>query len=197
MTARQRLMQRYRTEKQNGSKVSIEYPARLVVNGRTAADEFPDWYQTLNYDRFQLSCGNYSPPNIPQRVNETQTMQSISHQTITIPARPPAANPHITVTSGPVVTSVPVVPPVVSVSYARVGASVAQQQHRPPNVSANIQAQTISTFSTTRPVTGSRYTGIVQLARGDRAGQRILLLLLFLRQILRTLLLIRELTISQ
>ena len=166
MTARQRLMQRYRTEKQSGSKVSIEYPARLVVNGRTVADEFPDWYQTLNYDRFQLSCGNYSPPNIPQRVNETQTMQSTSHQTTSIPARPPAATPHITVTSGPVVTSVPVVPPTVSVSYARVAASVAQQQHRPPNVSVNIQAQTISTFSTTRPVTAPRYTANSAASQG-------------------------------
>ena len=98
-------------------------------------------------------------------------------------------NPHITVTSSPVVTSVPVVPPVVSVSYARVAALVAQQQHRPPNVSANIQAQTISTFSTTRPVTAPRYTANSAASQGDKAGQRILLLL-FLRQILRTLLLI-------
>ena len=171
VSARQRLMQRYRTEKQNGSKVSIEYPARLVVNGRTVADEFPDWYQALNYDRFQLSCGNYSPPNIPQRVNETQTMQSTSQQTTTIPARPPAANPQLTVTSGPVVTSVPVVPPVVSVSYARVAASVAQQQqHRPPNVSANIQALTISTFSTTRPITAPRYTANSAASQGRQSG---------------------------
>ena len=67
-------------------------------------------------------------------------MQSISHQATSIQARPPAANPHITVKSGPVVISVPVVPPVVSVSYARMAASVAQQQHRPQNVPANIQA---------------------------------------------------------
>ena len=47
VAARQRLMPRYRTERQNGHKVSIEYPAKLVVNGRIVADEFPDWYQIL------------------------------------------------------------------------------------------------------------------------------------------------------
>ena len=174
VTARQRLMQRYRTEKQNRNKVTIEYPARLVVNGRTVADEFPDWYQTLNYDRFQLSCGNYSPPNIPQPVNEAQNIQPISRQTASLPARPPAVNPHSNATSNPGATSGPVVPPVVSVSYAKVAASVPQQQqHRPQmsNGSASVQAKTISTFSTTRPVTVPRYTANnISASQGRQSG---------------------------
>ena len=35
--------------------VSIKYPAKLVVNGKTVADQFPDWYSVLQQDRYQLA----------------------------------------------------------------------------------------------------------------------------------------------
>ena len=40
VTARQRLMQRYRTEKQNRNKVTIEYPARLLLMGELSRINF-------------------------------------------------------------------------------------------------------------------------------------------------------------
>ena len=131
-------MPRYRTERLNGHKFSTEYPAKLVVNRRIVVDEFPDWYQILEYDRYQLACGNYSPPNRPQNASGAQTSQSTSQGD-----------------SRGTITSRPVKPPV---SYAQVVASAAQQQQRAQvlNMSASLQAQTISMFSTTRPVL--RYT---------------------------------------
>ena len=160
VSARQRLMPRFRTERLNGQKVSIEYPARLVVNGRTVADEFPEWYQILEYDRFQLSSGNFSHPNSTQRAREPRTTQSISHghtqETVTNTYPPVRAYSHVTVTSEPVRQ------PVTTASYAQVAASLVhqqnQQQPQTTNVSARVQAQTMSTFSTTRPVTVPRYS---------------------------------------
>ena len=176
VTARQRLMPRYRTEKQNsGNKVSIEYPAKLVVNGRTVADEFPDWHQTLSYDRYQLSCGNYSPPNTQQNVNETHSIQQpITRETVTSVSVVPMAAPHPQVTQA----AVPSVPPVVSASYAQVTASVAQQQQRtqqprPPTSSvatAAMHTQATGTFPTTRPVTAPRYTTNSAANQGQQRG---------------------------
>lgn len=56
VSARKRLMPMYRTERLNSNnRVSIEYPAKLVVNGKTVADQFPDWYSVLQQDRYQLA----------------------------------------------------------------------------------------------------------------------------------------------
>ena len=52
---RKRLMPTFLKERQNkNNKISIEYPARLVINGKTVIDEFPDWHIVLNQDRYQL-----------------------------------------------------------------------------------------------------------------------------------------------
>lgn len=57
VAARRRLMPRFKAERQNrNNKVSIEYPAKLVVNGKVIADEFADWYPVLEHDRCQLAC---------------------------------------------------------------------------------------------------------------------------------------------
>ena len=51
-------MPRVKTERQNArNKVSIEYPAKILVNGRVIADEFPDWHYTLGQDRCKLTNG--------------------------------------------------------------------------------------------------------------------------------------------
>ena len=153
-------MPRYRTEGQNGHKVSIEYPAKLVVNGRIVADEFSDWYQTLEYDRYQLACGNYPPPNRPQNASGAQTSKSTSQDDYR-----------------GTITSRPVKPPV---SYAQVVACAAQQQRRAQesNMSASLQAKAINTFSTTQPVSVPRNTRIIQGTRIANTSQRILLRLL-------------------
>ena len=54
VSARQRLIPRYKAERENRNKVSIEYPAKLVVKGKVVADEFPDWYSVLKHDRHKL-----------------------------------------------------------------------------------------------------------------------------------------------
>ena len=71
VAARQRLLPLFKAERQNRSnKVSLENPARLVVNGRVIKDEFPDWYQVLEYDRYKLACGDYSLPMDRPRENQ-------------------------------------------------------------------------------------------------------------------------------
>ena len=71
VAARQRLMPRLKLERQNkNNKVSLEYPARLLINGRVVADEFPDWYSVLERDRYQMANGTSIPAMVrPQRVN--------------------------------------------------------------------------------------------------------------------------------
>lgn len=70
VAARQRLMPRLKLERQNkNNKVSLEYPARLLINGRVVADEFPDWYSVLEHDRYQMANGTSIPAMVrPQRV---------------------------------------------------------------------------------------------------------------------------------
>lgn len=111
VAARQRLMPRYRAERINrNNKVSIEYPAKLVVNGRVVADEFPDWFQVLGYDRYQLACGNYSTPQArPQHSSQT-VVQSSSQG---VPRGADSVGPQTPVRS-----------------YAQVVSSVAQQQQQ-------------------------------------------------------------------
>ena len=54
--ARRTLMPQYIKEKQNRqNKVSMEYPARLIVNGKTVSDAFPDWYTVLQQDRYEIA----------------------------------------------------------------------------------------------------------------------------------------------
>lgn len=81
--AGQRLIPRLRTERQNRNEVS----AKLVVGGRVVADEFPDWYQVLEYDRYQLATGNYSPSSNrsalsqnlpPPRIIQSTTLKRVS-----------------------------------------------------------------------------------------------------------------------
>ena len=56
VSARCKLMPMYKNErlKQN-KKVSIEYPARMVVKGKTVYDQFPDWYPIMQQDRYDLA----------------------------------------------------------------------------------------------------------------------------------------------
>lgn len=71
-------MSQFIKEKQNrNNKVSIEYPARLTVNGRTVLDEFPDWYSVLQQDRYQLSNTLSQPKRPgPAPISEPVQMQN-------------------------------------------------------------------------------------------------------------------------
>ncbi|MEW8548173.1 MAG: hypothetical protein AB2693_32115 [Candidatus Thiodiazotropha sp.] len=61
IAARQNLMPQFKAERQNrNNKVTIEYPAKLIVNGKIVADEFPDWYPVLNYNRCTLAKNSTS-----------------------------------------------------------------------------------------------------------------------------------------
>ena len=57
--ARNKLWPHYKKARENPSaKVSIRYPARLVVDGVTTHDIFPDWFQVLNGRRVQTGSDN-------------------------------------------------------------------------------------------------------------------------------------------
>ena len=86
VAARQRLTLRYKAERANfNNKVAIEYPAKLVVNGKIVADEFPDWYSVLACDRYQLANGNMDLARAQQTVpyNLRQAQNSASAVTVT------------------------------------------------------------------------------------------------------------------
>ena len=132
---RQRLMPIFKSERQNrNNKVSIEYPARLVVNGHVIKDEFPDWYQVLEYDRYTLACGDYSPPTDRPQHSE------------------PLLQPPVSQSSSQGVSSgragAKALSPVRS--YAHAASSVVQQQQpkvRPLKVTASHGSNTICTSS--------------------------------------------------
>ena len=52
--ARNTLWPHYRKARETASnKVSIKYPARLIVNGHTTHDMFPDWFNVMKRNRVQ------------------------------------------------------------------------------------------------------------------------------------------------
>lgn len=132
VAARQRLMPQYKAERLNrNNRVSIEYPAKLLVNGRVVADEFPDWYQVLEHDRYQLACGNYPIPTQPRSHQSQPVSHSISQQVLRDAAR--EAGPQSPTRS-----------------YAQVVVSSAQQQQSSPS-------NMVSALSA-RPVNIPRYS---------------------------------------
>ena len=82
--ARNKLWPHYRKARENPSaKVSIRYPARLVINGATTHDMFPDWFRVLNGNRVQTSSetnqrnvGQHNGPN-NQQLSGQQGQQSM------------------------------------------------------------------------------------------------------------------------
>ena len=68
-------------ERQNrNNKVSIVYPAKLVVNGRVIADELPDWYSVLSQDRFKLANGEPFIDTSQQQQQQQQQQQHVWRQ---------------------------------------------------------------------------------------------------------------------
>ena len=52
--ARKRLWEHQKSSYKSGEYVKIVFPAKLIVNGRCVADEFPDWQEILSKDRLQF-----------------------------------------------------------------------------------------------------------------------------------------------
>ena len=69
LNARKNLMPKYKQQKQNrGNKVTLEYPAKLIVNGQVIADGFPDWHRYMQTDRYDML-----KPNNAQATVQTST----------------------------------------------------------------------------------------------------------------------------
>lgn len=73
VNARSELWPMYKSEKQNNprAKVSIGFPAKLIVNGSVIANKFPDWYDILRGTRI----------NTPVRSRPETNIVHISHDT--------------------------------------------------------------------------------------------------------------------
>ena len=96
--ARNALWPQYRKARENpSSKVSIRFPARLVVDGVTIQDMFPDWYKVMNGSRVHNSETNcpqvhtsdqpngFSNGNGTQQSTDDQATRSLSvHKTNTV-----------------------------------------------------------------------------------------------------------------
>ena len=79
--ARNKIWPHYRKARENSAnKVSIRYPARLIVNGVTTHDMFPDWFNVLNGSRVQFE-GTTALNNVGQN-NGTGTQQSKGQQSV-------------------------------------------------------------------------------------------------------------------
>ena len=84
--ARNKLWPHYRKARENpSSKVSIRYPARLVIDGVTTHDMFPDWFRVLKGSRAQ-TASRTAQSNIgqssgtdSQQLSGQQGQQSMGH----------------------------------------------------------------------------------------------------------------------
>lgn len=84
VAARKRLWPKFKQARaaQPGAKVSIQFPAKLVVNGTTVENEFPDWFEYLrgSRDTYLRHVRYKTSPNGPQPDNDniqTQTNNTI------------------------------------------------------------------------------------------------------------------------
>ena len=169
VVARQRLLPRYKAERRNfNNKVSIEFPAKLVVNSKIVADEFPEWHSLLAYDRYQLANGNTSmampqqtvTPPLRQGVILNPVMVSTNsnvhgvQQVVSTPPQPPQ-RPYAQVAQSTVrpqmLNAQPVVTSTVQTNVPRYGPVVSSG----PRVS---QGQGVTTFTTMSTTTTTVFT---------------------------------------
>ncbi|MES9880124.1 MAG: hypothetical protein ABW185_04505 [Sedimenticola sp.] len=99
--ARKKLYPGFKLARETQKRPAIKYPARLVVDGKTIQDEFPDWYDTMQLDRVAMVNGfrtinhdrdAYSTSTVPDgSINSMRqhTPPSFSRQT----SNPPRASP--------------------------------------------------------------------------------------------------------
>lgn len=153
VTARRNLMPLYKEHRKNrNNRVSLEFPARLVVNGKTVADSFPDWYTVLQRDRYQMvhslniftsqqSTQGIGGPQ-PQTENQFSSVAPLpstqtTEQHVYQPTRAESPQPQLTRT------------------YAQAASAVPQINTCPAT-----QSTTQSTASVTVPSNVPRYTSV-------------------------------------
>ena len=67
----------FKSELQNrNNRVSIEFLARLVVNGKTVANQFPDWYPLVQRDKYDLANNLNFHPGIGTGYQGVQDVQN-------------------------------------------------------------------------------------------------------------------------
>ena len=92
--ARRALMPQFIKERQNRqNKVSIEYPAKLTVNGKTVCDAFPDWFTVLQQDRYEAAVKLGQPINPSDNTARVDFVQNGPHQVNYTPQPPPSYHP--------------------------------------------------------------------------------------------------------
>lgn len=75
--ARKRLYPQFKSARADRKKPIIKYPARLVVNGQTVDDMFPDWYDIMTLDRMSMCHQLVSRPR-GRGVYSTSTVEENS-----------------------------------------------------------------------------------------------------------------------
>ena len=73
VAARSELWPRYKTERSKfpRSKVTIGFPAKLVINGRVVQDKFPDWFSVLRGSRHHQYTENCETPGIRENFDSS------------------------------------------------------------------------------------------------------------------------------
>lgn len=71
--ARKRLYPQLKSARDESKKPVIKYPARLVVNGQTVDDMFPDWYDIMKLDRLHL-CHKLTTDPRERNIYSTSTV---------------------------------------------------------------------------------------------------------------------------
>lgn len=75
--ARKVLYPHFKSARDNKKKASFKYPARLVVEGHTIEDMFPDWYDIMKLDRLSM-CRELSKAPRERNVYSTSTVDDNS-----------------------------------------------------------------------------------------------------------------------
>ena len=66
LSARKSLIPQYKQQKQvRGNKGTLEYPAKLIVNGQVIADGFPDLHRYMQTDRYEMLKPNNAQATAP------------------------------------------------------------------------------------------------------------------------------------
>lgn len=71
--ARKRLYPKFKAARDERKKPVLKYPARLVIDGETVDDMFPDWYDTMRLDRMNM-CHKLSAEPRDRNIYSTSTV---------------------------------------------------------------------------------------------------------------------------
>ena len=177
--ARRALMPQFIKERQNRqNKVSIEYPAKLTVNGKTVCDAFPDWFTVLQQDRYEAAVKLGQPINPSDNTARVDFVQNGPHQLNYTPQPPPSYHPLQPPPQPPPPMTQPIVRPPQTTAVINAGATsinipkpglqtysqvVSCGIQAAPNPGQPINARPAITQSVPRYTTASSATGTQQI----------------------------------